>query len=124
MSYSVQQLVTEEGTWVPTWTGFSADPTSVNARYYVLQNKFCVAELSATAGTSNATTLTVTLPKTHANTFNANVPVTTTNSGTRESGLGIFTANSNIFTIARVSAAAYTASGNKLVTFTIIYPIN
>jgi hypothetical protein len=83
----------------------------------------CVAELSGAAGTSNAASLTVTLPKAHANTFNANAPVTITDNGTRQGGLGVWTANSNVFTIAKVSAAAITASGSKMVTFTVIYPI-
>ena len=49
------------GTWVPTWTGFSDNPTSVSATYIRI-GKFCHVTLNGTAGTSNATTLTVTLP--------------------------------------------------------------
>lgn len=48
--------------YVPTWGGFSANPT-VSVAKYALSDKFCVVVIECSAdGTSNATTLTFTLP--------------------------------------------------------------
>lgn len=48
-------------TWTPAYTGFSVNPTGVTARYARTGRKV-TAKFLATAGTSNATTFTVTLP--------------------------------------------------------------
>ena len=48
-------------TWAVTYTGFSANPTSVTARYQ-LWGKICFCTITSTAGTSNAATFTITLP--------------------------------------------------------------
>lgn len=47
--------------WVPVFTGFSADPTSVVARYFQL-GKMVWFSISMTPGTSNTTAFTLTLP--------------------------------------------------------------
>lgn len=49
------------GAWVPSFTGFSANPTNVVARY-IKQGKLCHIAWTMTAGTSNATTFTMSLP--------------------------------------------------------------
>lgn len=52
----------EEGTWTPTWGGFSSDPTSGAARYEKV-GRIVKASLNGwNSGTSNATTKTITLP--------------------------------------------------------------
>lgn len=60
----------DSGTWVPTFTGFSVVPSNVTARYYRIPGtKLCWCHIQVdTAGTSNATTMTVTLPFPAANT--------------------------------------------------------
>lgn len=57
----VHQLTGAWTTWTPVWTGFSADPTVSSARYRRI-GKVCHAVLHITAGTSNTTAMTVTLP--------------------------------------------------------------
>ena len=50
------------GTWTPTWGGFSAAPTSGSA-FYIKIGKLVLAYVNGwAAGTSNATTKTITLP--------------------------------------------------------------
>lgn len=60
----------ETGTWTPTFTGFSVVPSNVTARYYRIPGTkvvFCHLQVD-TPGTSNATSMTVTLPFPAANT--------------------------------------------------------
>lgn len=54
-----QNLVS--GSWVPTFTGFSAGPTNVLARYLKI-GKLCALSWTMTAGTSNATGFTMSAP--------------------------------------------------------------
>lgn len=49
-------------TWVPTLTGFSANPTDTNYRYQIAGSVVRFSFSQQTAGTSNATTFTATLP--------------------------------------------------------------
>jgi len=57
-----------EGTWTPTYTGFSADPTNGIYRYTLQGRKCCMTVIipAGNHGTSNATTFTMTLPFTAA----------------------------------------------------------
>ncbi|HEY6074936.1 MAG TPA: hypothetical protein VIV15_16540, partial [Anaerolineales bacterium] len=52
--------------YAPTWAGFSAAPTNITARFRVSNRTVTFIIRGATAGTSNATTLTITLPNTAA----------------------------------------------------------
>lgn len=52
----------EEGTWTPTWGGFSAAPSGGVARYVKIGKMVYCFVNSWAAGTSNATTKTITLP--------------------------------------------------------------
>lgn len=52
--------------WTPTFGGFSADPTDVVARYLRIGSLCIVQVYMGTAGTSNATTFTVSAPVTAA----------------------------------------------------------
>lgn len=51
-------------TYVPAWTGFSADPTGNYCRYIVGKNTIKMITRSTTNGTSNGTGFTVTVPVT------------------------------------------------------------
>ena len=57
--------------WVPTLTGFSADPTNTVYEYMVNSGNVVVRSRQTTAGTSNATTFTMTLPFTAKTLSNA-----------------------------------------------------
>lgn len=102
--------------YTPTFTGFSVNPT-VTARYFQL-GKFVHVYINASVhGTSNATTFTMTLPFTAANTVDQYVPIAGyNNNGARgtTSGLGVITKNTNIMTLyTNTNLAAWTASNNK-----------
>ena len=102
------------GTWSPSWTGFSSNPT-VSVAEYSLIGDVCTVWLYAGAGTSNATTKTVTLPFA-AKYANIRSIESITNSGTNAAGLVQTTANSNILTCyATVAGGAWTASGSATV---------
>lgn len=123
MGYSVQS-VGQWQTWTPTFTGFSADPTNVNARYSV-NGKMCTVICEMTAGTSNATSFTLTLPFT-AGTVRVFAPVQVQNNGTIQTGAGrVFTTiGSNVLTVNLTLAGGnFTSSGTKAVWFTFTYEI-
>lgn len=112
-----------EGTWVPTWTGFSADPTVQNARYKLV-GKMCYAFIttSGNGGTSNATGLTVTLPFPSA--FIQQYVVRVKNNGTFTVGLLQTAEGSNVATVfSAMTGAVFTASGDKMVQVAITYEI-
>ncbi|MBP9717436.1 MAG: hypothetical protein KBD44_01840, partial [Candidatus Pacebacteria bacterium] len=49
--------------WAPTWAGFSANPSGSPIQKYKLVGSVCkIMRVSATSGTSNATTMTMTVP--------------------------------------------------------------
>ena len=102
------------GTWTPTFTGFSADPTNVVARYS-LNGKWCTLTCTMTSGTSNATGFTITLP------FTARAVTVHSGALAVDNGTGQGTplrvdlaASSNIATLYKTPAGtAWTASGSK-----------
>lgn len=115
------------GTWVPVWTGFAAasDPTGVQANY-VLIGKMCFVTLYLTGnGTSNATTMTVTLPFAAASGFTQTNRITPNNNGALVAGgIAITRSNSNIMDCYKdATSLAWTASGGKSCAFTFTYLI-
>lgn len=108
--------------WVPTWTGFSVNPTTTVARYCVI-GKLCTIYLRAVGGgTSNATTTTVTLPFATPNTASNQMvfAIQAVNAGVVVGATGTTTAviqtrsNSNIADLfTSFASAAWTASGTK-----------
>lgn len=115
-----------EGTWVPTWTGFSADPTSVVATYIIV-GKMCTITINCAAGTSNATTKTVTAPFTSANisTF-WRAAVVASNSGTNLTtpAMARMAQNTNTITLFKDYAnGAWTNTGGCLIDFTLTYQL-
>lgn len=118
-----QQTVYSTGTYVPTFSGFSVDPSGVTARY-ILIGKLCFIHVfPASAGTSNATTFTITLPFAAANTsvnYSSQVVI---NNNVQQAGRLMLTANSNIGTMQLVSGAAWTALGVKTAFLMMTYEI-
>lgn len=116
MSGFITQSIGQWQAWIPTFTGFSADPTGVTARY-TLNGKMCTIYLNSSApGTSNATTFTFTLPFAAANTAAQVFTCVGMNAGTQQQCRIQTAANSNICTCySSPAAAAWTASGNKMI---------
>lgn len=99
--------------WVPVYTGFSVAPVVTSAKYF-LNGKAMTLNLYSADGTSNAPTLTVTMPFNAAN--NDVFLIAVTNSGTRQVGRAITTVGSNVLTVhATAAGGAFTGSGNKSV---------
>jgi hypothetical protein len=129
MGHAVQNLSPGAGTWTPTFSGFSADPT-MTARYVVI-GKFCFFWVTATGhGTSNATTAgkTMTMPFTsYSGTSQSVVIARLTNNAIAQSapGLGLIASNSNVMTVYRDSTTTtlWTASGNCSWSTTGVYEI-
>lgn len=113
------------GIWSPTWTGYSTPPDiGTGAATYLLIGKLCNSVYTGSiAGTSNATTQTITLPFVAARAASCICRIE--NNGVYAStGLLVTTAGSNIASIFRDGAAtAYTASGSKNAQFTFTYEI-
>lgn len=115
---SYNQVAQSTGTWTPSWTGFSANPT-VGVAKYVISGNVCTVWLYAPAGTSNGTTLTVTLPFAAID-GNLRQVVGAINNGGNALGLVTTTAGSNVLTCYVVNsltaaAGAWTASSTKTV---------
>lgn len=119
-------VVYATGTWIPTFTGFSVDPTISSARYTRV-GRLCTAHIAMSAnGTSNATTATMTLPFAAANTAVQTFPVLIVDNGTIGADPGkLNTAvNSNVASLFRTLASGtWTGSGAKGWTFVITYEI-
>lgn len=112
-------------TWSPSYTGFSANPTGVTARYFVV-GKMCTLYYACTAGTSSLTTTTITFPFTSANTGTQyfNIPLEQDNgSNVSGGGMGRIGANTNTASLFKGTLGAWTASGNKSFQFTFTYEI-
>lgn len=114
------------GTWVPTFVGFSADPTDVICRYSLI-GKVCIASVyMGTSGTSNATNFTMTAPLTSAN-IAGNSWINQTyyldNSAAGSGGIATIAANSTTITLLKASAANWTASGGKRASFIFVYEV-
>lgn len=110
--------------WVPTWTGFSADPSAVTARYF-LDGKKCTVTLTGTNGTSNATTTTVTLPFA-ARSGSVQVFMSfTVDGGVNQVGGWVRTrSNSNILDCYKTPGTlTWTNSGAKMCYFSFVYEI-
>lgn len=114
---------TPTGTWVPSFTGFSSNPTDYTASYGVSGNLVTVNyDWLATSGTSNANTFTMTLPFV-SKYRQAAIPVIIQNSGgSPTTGRMYLQAGSNIATFyASPAGVGFAASGQKGVWFTVTY---
>lgn len=109
--------------WTPTFTGFSANPTITESRYTVI-GKTCIWYFKGTAGTSNATTYTMTAPFTAKAVQFAPGPITDNSVGSVNAGVARTLAGSNIVTITKdLIGNGWTASGTKLWQGTLIFEI-
>ena len=99
--------------WVPSFTGFSVLPTAVTARYRAEGNTF-EGYISATGGTSNATTMTFTIPVIAANTIvqYANMGIATDN-GAQTTGVMRTRVNANIVDCFKSPLTAWTNTAGK-----------
>lgn len=115
-------IVHEVGSWIawtPVFTGFSADPTNVDAKYFRVGNKIDV-RIGMTGGTSNATTFTMTLPFQSLGAYH--YALLMFNAGASVSGRGSLAAGSNVLTMFSTGAGgAWTASGIKANPITLMY---
>lgn len=109
-------------TYSPTLTGWSVVPTGFTARY-ILNGKTCMVSFNSTgSGTSNATSITMTLPFVAATIDMSAFPYALDN-GTACTAGGITSAGSNVINILKNGAASWTSSGSKRVFGIIIYQI-
>lgn len=99
-------------TWVPTFTGFSVQPTGVDASYCQLGAKVAVLrwEMATAGGTSNSVNFTMTIPFLARS--QTRYPCLVLNAGTFSHGEGYSAAGSNIVSFFR-GALSFTASGAK-----------
>lgn len=111
--------------YVPTWGGFSVNPTSTAK--YALYGKFCVVRIESTAGTSNSTSLTFTLPFKATNTADTAL-CQFTNGGTLSSTWGLVATASDSTTVTCYrtpsGSPSWTSSGSKYINHvTLIYQL-
>lgn len=110
-------VVHEIGSWIawtPTFTGFSADPTNVDAKYFRTGNRI-ETRVSMSGGTSNATTFTMTMPFQSLLAYNKALVLF--NAGSAVLGNGRLAAGSNVLTMFTAGSTAFTASGVKQVSW-------
>lgn len=120
MGYSAQSIG-EWNDWTPTWTGFSANPSSIIARY-TLNGKMCSVYLYCVAGTSNATTFTLTLPFT-SKSVNRSLQIGQDNGGNVYSYVST-AVSTNILTCNKiVTSPSWTSSGSKFIYLSFTYEI-
>lgn len=123
MSYASQSIGIWRD-WVPSFTGFSAPPVLGLARYTLI-GKMCTIYFRASAGTSNATTYTMTLPFV-SSVLQFGFGVATNNS-TAQSTPGMIrtqTGTNICDFFLNATGAAWTASGTKLIQFHFTYEIS
>lgn len=110
----VAQSIGQWQAWIPTFGGFSADPTGVTARRSIDGSKCTIKLNSSNPGTSNATTFTFTLPFAAAST--ETFTCVGMNNSTQQQCRIQTAANSNICTCySSPGGAAWTASGSKMI---------
>lgn len=129
---AVDRLATSEyttaiqGVWTPAFTGFSVAPAGGIYRYIVI-GKLCTCFVRMpNAGTSNATTFTLTAPFTAvaiaSDSWYAAVLATDNGALIANPGLASISANSNVINLyTGFALAAWTATGNKAAQFTLIF---
>lgn len=121
-------------TWVPTLTGFSADPANASYRYQIINGgrNVRLSVTQSTAGTSNSTGFTISLPftaKTVANHVWGAVPWSTTDNGsaqTTPAQAAINSAGTTVILAKSISGAGggWTNANGKAASFDITYEPN
>ncbi len=117
----------EEGTWTPAWGGFSADPTGGVAKF-VKVGRLVKASLNAwAAGTSNATTKTISLPfASESADVMAGMGHAFDNGAFSNNPCRIDTRGASVTAdvYRDLNVTAWTASGSCVFDFTIVYTAN
>ena len=112
------------GTWSTTWTGYSAAPTSVST-VHTLNGNIDQINVDGIAGTSNATTLTLTAPNTAL--YRVQITAIVLDNGTVQAapGKAVTAVGSNVITCSKVlnTTGGWTGSGTKMIFFTMPIPI-
>lgn len=102
----------------PTITGYSANPTNSVYEYYLDENVVKIMFSENTAGTSNATTKTYTMPFTSLATsnyqYNPALPGPTDNGATVAAGFVYIANNASSMSFHKSTGANWTSSGNCL----------
>jgi len=111
--------------WTPTWTGFSVDPTAT-ARCCQIGKVGFVELACSIGGTSNATTITITLPFTAKSNGQRLCSQTFNNGGLLPDPAQIVLAggSATVDIYKDATRAVWTASGGKYVNFAFSYEIN
>jgi len=102
--------------WVPTLVGFSANPTNTVYKYQIRNNNVFIKYREATAGTSNATNFTATIPFTAKTITNMSwyaVGLGTDNNIISTTYFSIVSAGASITLTYGATSANWTTSGNK-----------
>jgi len=116
-------------TWTPTLSGFSANPTNSVYRYQLIGKTCTLFVQQGTAGTSNSTSFSISLPFTAATVSGmvwGAVPFSTTDNSvvqTTPAQASIVSAGTTVILAKSISGAggAWTSSGGKAASFTITY---
>lgn len=126
---TVIEWILKYDTWVPTFGGFAADPAGGIYRY-VLVGKMCTCFIGMpNAGTSNATSFSISLPFAAASVTNMTwrAPITAYDNGAAldTPGLAIVGAGgTSVFLYTAWNGSLWTAAGGKRAQFTITYEID
>ena len=124
MSYAGHNMLGAWYSWTPSYSGFSSNPTGGTAKYIKIGKTVIARLVGASAGTSNATTYTVTLPVVALEGISQAGMGWAMDGGTSQTApcrldtrLG-----SNIADVYKtLGAATWTNSGQKICEFTIWY---
>jgi len=106
------------------YTGFSADPTTVGSQFKIIGNLIYINHYEVTAGTSNTTDFTVSLPVNASGISRAYFKPTyaTNNSANIESSLGLILGGGSVANLYSTGGGgAWTASGTKRASFQAVY---
>lgn len=118
----IQSIGVWKNDFIPIWTGFSANPTTI--MHYSLNGKMCSIILVTSSGTSNATTTTVTLPYNAKTGMLSRPTAITIDNGINASGWASTRSGSNIMDLYRTPATlTWTASGTKGIVLVFTYEV-
>jgi len=111
--------------FTPTFTGFSANPSAFSCAFQVVGDLVMFLYASGTAGTSNATTFTMTLPI--APSLGERYLCRVQDSGTQQTGPGMGTTSGGSTTLSlfkTTQSGAFTGSGAKDCDISFVYIMN
>lgn len=122
----INMTVATTNSWVPTFTGFSANPTVTT--WYEVRGKVCYFAISnVSAGTSNATTTTFTLPVAPSSTAITSVIMSLqpyNNTAWVANGVAKITAGTSTVDCYLSAFGAWTNTGGKSFNVSGFYPVD